>query len=269
MRCERALELPADQRIAALDARLAATGRAIDAERVEALLDALYAGTKTGDLAARNEMANESTATLAARGDSMVDFARALAPLMAERRERDRAFDGAMLRVRPRYLHALEHLTGGRLYPDANSTLRFTYGRVAGYAPRDAVTYAPRTSLAGVVAKATGEAPFRAPEALLAAAKKIPGPYADHELRSVPVDFLSTCDITGGNSGSPTLNAKGELVGLAFDGNWEGVDSDFLFDPEIVRTIHVDTVYMRWVMDEVDNAHDLLREMGLPVVTAE
>jgi hypothetical protein len=265
----RALELPADQRIGPLDAWLTAAGKATDGERIEALLDTLYGGTRTTDLAVRKAMADESTAALAARGDSMIDFVRALAPLMAERRERDRAFDGAMLRVRPRYMHALEHLAGGRLYPDANSTLRFTFGKVSGYEPRDAVAYAPRTSLAGVVAKATGEAPFRAPAALLAAARHIPGPYADRVLDSVPVDFLSTCDITGGNSGSPTLNGRGELVGLAFDGNWEGVDSDFLFDPEIVRTIHVDVVYMRWVMDEVDKAHDLLREMGLPVVTAE
>jgi hypothetical protein len=77
----------------------------------------------------------------------------------------------------------------------------------------------------------------------------------------------STCDITGGNSGSPTLNGRGEIVGLAFDGNWEGVMSDYLFQPDLVRTIHVDAVYVRWVMDEVDKAHHLLREMGLPVVT--
>lgn len=265
----RALELPDDQRIAAFDARLASSAGTTDVDRIESLLDALYAATEVGELAAREEMASQSTEELAARGDSMIDFARALAPLAAERRERDRAHEGAMLRVRPRYMKALSRLAGGRLYPDANSTLRFTYGVVAGYEPRDAVTYAPRTTLAGVVAKATGEEPFDAPPALLAAARNVPGPYADERLGTVPVDFLSTCDITGGNSGSPTLNGRGELVGLAFDGNWEGVVSDYLFDPASVRTIHVDAVYMRWVMDEVDRAHDLLREMGLPVVTSD
>ncbi|MBZ0090141.1 MAG: S46 family peptidase, partial [Thermoanaerobaculia bacterium] len=150
-----------------------------------------------------------------------------------------------------------------------NSTLRFTYGKVTGYTPRDAVVYQPRTTLAGVVAKATGVEPFVAPAALLGAAKRVPAAYLDAQLGSVPVDFLSTCDITGGNSGSPTLNGRGEVVGLAFDGNWEGVVSDFRFDPEIVRTIHVDAVYMRWVMDEVDHAHELLREMSLPVYTAD
>lgn len=262
-----AADLPENQRIAALDERLAATGKADAADRIEAFLEALYAGTKVGDLEVRRAMATESTEQLAARGDTMVELARALAPLAAERRQRDRAYDGAMLRIRPRYMKALERLENLRLYPDANSTLRFTWGRVAGYQARDAVSYSPRTSLAGVLAKNTGVEPFDSPAALLAAARSTPPAYLDPALRSVPVDFLSTCDITGGNSGSPTLNGAGELVGLAFDGNWEGMVSDYLFDPEVVRTIHVDAVYMRWVMDEVDRAHHLLREMGLPVET--
>ncbi len=79
----------------------------------------------------------------------------------------------------------------------------------------------------------------------------------------MPVDFLSTGDITNGNSGSATLNAKGELAGLAFDGNYEAMGVDYLVDPELSRTIHVDSRYMLWVMDAVDGAHDLLREMGV------
>jgi len=78
----------------------------------------------------------------------------------------------------------------------------------------------------------------------------------------VPVNFLSTCDTTGGNSGSPTLNAKGELVGLLFDGNYESIDSDFLFTPAVTRSIHVDAQYMLWVMDAVDGADALIRELG-------
>ena len=166
-------------------------------------------------------------------------------------------------------MKGLEQLAGGKLYPDANGTLRFTYGKVTGYVPRDGVVYEPQTSLAGVLEKATGERPFDAPVALIDAAKIVPEKYLDPRLGSVPVDFLSTCDITGGNSGSATLNGKGEIVGLAFDGNWEGVVSDYLFDPATVRTIHVDAVYIRWVMDEVDKAHNLLREMELPVHTPD
>ena len=81
----------------------------------------------------------------------------------------------------------------------------------------------------------------------------------------MPVNFLSDVDTTGGNSGSPTLNAKGELNGLLFDGTYESLGSDFVVDPNITRSIHVDAVYMLWVMDAVDGAHNLLQEMGLPV----
>ena len=265
---QQAVALPADQRIAALDDALAATGAADGPAQIEALLDRLYAGTKMADLDARKAAAEQSSAELAQRGDSMLDLARALAPLAAQRREADRALEGATLRHRPAYLRELEQLADGRLYPDANGTLRFTWGKVTGYVPRDGAVYRSQTTVAGVVAKATGERPFDAPPALLDAARVIEPGYLDAGLRSVPVDFLSTCDITGGNSGSATLNGKGEIVGLAFDGNWEGVVSDYLFDPATVRTIHVDAVYIRWVMDEVDHAHNLLREMGLPVFTA-
>jgi hypothetical protein len=89
------------------------------------------------------------------------------------------------------------------------------------------------------------------------------GAYKAPALGTLPVDFLSTVDITGGNSGSATLNAKGELVGLAFDGTLDGVISDWWFDPKINRTIHVDARYMRWVMEKVDRAHRLLAEMEL------
>ncbi|HVE72244.1 MAG TPA: S46 family peptidase [Thermoanaerobaculia bacterium] len=228
-------------------------------------LDALYANTKIADKDERTKMLGESVAQLKARKDAMIDLAFALLPLY-EARERDElAYTGAMARLRPRYFELLQQVSDGAvLYPDANSTLRITVGRVEGYTPRDATYYQPQTTLRGVVEKETGKAPFENPKALLAAAS-VPAkrtPYIDPELGDVPVNFLSTCDTTGGNSGSPTLNAKGELVGLLFDGNYESIDSDFLFTPAITRSIHVDAQYMLWVMDAVDGAHDLLRELG-------
>jgi hypothetical protein len=152
------------------------------------------------------------------------------------------------------------------VYPDANGTLRVTFGRVQGYSPRDSVQYAAQTTLRGVVEKETGKNPFDPPSVLLAASqgKKL-GPYADPELGDVPVDFLSTGDITNGSSGSATLNAKGELTGLAFDGNYEAMGSDYLVNPDVQRAIHVDTRYILWVMDAIGGAHNLIREMGLPV----
>ena len=148
---------------------------------------------------------------------------------------------------------------GGAVYPDANLSLRITYGNVTGYVPRDGVAYTPFTSLDGLVAKATSDEPFDAPKRLL---DEVAGMTAAQKA-AVPVNFLSDLDITGGNSGSPVLDARGELVGLAFDGNWESVSSNWVFDPVMTRMIAVDTRYMQWVMREVFPAPHLLREMDV------
>jgi len=158
----------------------------------------------------------------------------------------------------------MQKMLGAQIAPDANGTLRVTYGSVRGYAPsKDAPVYVPFTGVSEMVKKATGTGEFDAPKNLLNAAnaKKF-GTYADARLGEVPVDFLSDLDITGGNSGSPTLNGKGELVGLAFDGNYESMASDVLFLPEITRTIHVDLRYVLWSMD-VAGADNVLQEMGV------
>ena len=228
-------------------------------------LDALYANTKIASQEERTKMLGESVAQLKARKDSMLDLAFALLPLYEEREREELAYTGAMARLRPRYFDLLRQVRGGAvLYPDANSTLRITIGRVEGYSPRDATYLRPQTTLKGLMEKETGKDPFENPKALLAAAADPAKtrPYVDPELRDVPVNFLSTCDTTGGNSGSPTLNARGELVGLLFDGNYESIDSDFLFTPAVTRSIHVDAQYMLWVMDAVDGADELIRELG-------
>jgi len=250
-------KLPADQRIKPLDDAIAKAGG------IEPFLDQLYANTKIGTLAERKAMSSESTAQLAARKDSMLDLAAALSPLSLESERRDKEMGGAMTRVRPLYLEALRGMTGGRLYPDANSTLRITFGTVKGYTPRDGVAYVPQTTVAGVLQKNTGSGEFDSPPSLLEAirAKKF-GVYADPRLHEVPVDFLSDVDTTGGNSGSPTLNANGELCGLLFDGTYESLGSDYLFEAN-TRSIQVDATYMLWVMDAVDHAHSQLREMGV------
>src|SRR5258706_11125639 len=211
-------------------------------------------------------MQGESTAQLAARHDAMIDVVATLTPMQLAQEKQDREFGGAMTRVRPQYLNALRAMTGGKLYPDANGTLRVTFGQVKGYTPRDGVTYVPQTTVNGIAEKNTGSGEFDAPKAELQAiaAKKFEG-YVDPQLGGVPVDFLSDVDTTGGNSGSPTLNARGGLCGLLFDGTYESLGSDFVVDPDITRSIHVDAVYMLWVMDAVDGAHNLLREMNVPV----
>jgi hypothetical protein len=251
-------KLPAEQRIKPLDDLIAKAGG------VDAYLDSLYANTKVAEIDQRKAMQSETTAQLTARKDAMIELAAALSVVDMEVERRTKETFGAMSRVRPQYMEALRTMSGGVMYPDANGTLRITFGRVEGYEPRDAVVYAPQTTVSGVAEKATGSGDFNAPAPLLDAIRtRNYGPYADSRLKEVPVNFLSSCDTTGGNSGSPTLNGKGELTGLLFDGNYEALGSDFMVDPKLTRSIHVDAMYMLWVMDAVDGADNLLQEMGV------
>jgi len=142
--------------------------------------------------------------------------------------------------------------------------LRITYGNVLGGSPKDGLIYEPFTRLEGITAKDTGEDPFNSPQKQLDLIKaKDYGNYKLRSIGSVPVNFLTDLDSTGGNSGSATMNAKGELVGLLFDGTFESVNSDWDFDPRTTRTIHLDTRYMLWVMEKVDGADNLLKEMTI------
>lgn len=151
-----------------------------------------------------------------------------------------------------------------RFAPDANSTLRVSYGQVQGYKPRDAVRYEPITYLDGVMEKyKPGDYEFDVPEKLRQLhANKDFGRYTDATGR-VPVAFISTAHTTGGNSGSPTFDAHGNLIGLLFDGAWEGVISDYYFSEEINRSIIVDVRYILFVMDKFGGAGHLVNEMKL------
>lgn len=163
------------------------------------------------------------------------------------------------------YMTALmEVLPEQRYFPDANGTLRVTYGKVKGYEPRDAVYYEPLTYLDGVMEKyIPGDYEFDVPEKLQELyAKKDYGQYAD-ATGQVPVCFLGTNHTTGGNSGSPAIDAYGNLVGLNFDRVWEGTMSDIYYDPEICRNIMVDTRYVLFIIDKYAGANHLIDEMTL------
>jgi hypothetical protein len=149
-------------------------------------------------------------------------------------------------------------------YPDANSTMRLSYGTVQDYDPRDAVTYKYYTTLQGVVDKyKPGDYEFDLPKRLIDLNnKKEYGRYGSSK-GYMPVCFLTTNDITGGNSGSPVMNGKGELIGLAFDGNWESMSGDIAYEPELQRTIAVDIRYVLWIMDIYSGAKHLVDEMTI------
>lgn len=149
-------------------------------------------------------------------------------------------------------------------YPDANSTLRLTYGTVRPYKPRDAVKYHWITYIDGIIEKMDNtNDEFKVPAKLVELyEKKDYGQYVD-ETGNLPVAFLSDNDITGGNSGSPILNGEGHLIGLAFDGNWEWLCSNLLFSVELQRTINVDVRYVLWVIDKFAGAGHLIEEMDI------
>jgi Peptidase S46. len=262
---ERYVALPQAQRLPALD-------KWLDGAKTEAQLKqkvvALYAGSKLDNVDERMKWFSADSKAVDASNDSMLKLARAVQPQLKQLEDQADARDGELSKLRPRYMQAMIAWKDSQklpVYPDANSSLRVTFGNVQGVAPRDGVSYAPFTTAQGIVEKDTGVEPFNSPKAELAAikAKAFDG-YASPKLGTLPVNFLADLDITGGNSGSPAMDANGQLVGLAFDGNWESVSGDWLFNPQLNRSIQVDVRYMLWVMHHLDHADNLLKEMGVP-----
>jgi hypothetical protein len=242
-------------------------GTKIDEAVIDKTLDAWYKAPAIEDQKLRMELLEKGTpAQLKASKDPFIQAAQRVWPIYkAEEKKRD-ARTGEAILVTPLYVEAEKEVLGGALAPDANSTLRITYGTVKSLKPESrTLVDGPFTVGSQILAKDTGKEPFNAPAKLLAALKaKNFGPYGDPSLGGdLPIDFESDLDITGGNSGSCTLNNKGELVGLAFDGNKEGLASDIVFNGATTRTIQVDARYMIWTMDALDGADHLITEMGL------
>jgi hypothetical protein len=150
-------------------------------------------------------------------------------------------------------------------YPDANFTMRVSYGNVQSYKPKDAVTYGYVTTMSGILSKyKPGDYEFDLPQKLIELAKaKDYGRYADLVHKDLVVGFITNNDITGGNSGSPVINAKGELIGLAFDGNYEALSHKLAFDKDMIRTINVDVRYVLWCIEKLGGAKHIVDELKL------
>ena len=159
----------------------------------------------------------------------------------------------------------LETSKGKKLYPDANFTMRVSFGNVKSYSPRDAVKYSHVCTLNGVLEKyKPNDYEYDAPIKLIELAKaKDYGQYADADAKDIVVSFISSNDITGGNSGSPVMNAKGELIGLAFDGNYEALSHKIKFDKDLNRTINLDVRYLLWVVEKLGGATNIISELDL------
>jgi hypothetical protein len=230
-------------------------------------LDALYKSTELADTNKRLGWIGQDAAAFQKSNDPFIQLAVRLNDVATSLDERRKEVDGNLDRTIPQYMAAViayKKSQGKPVYPDANSTLRVTFGTVSPYSPRDGLVKGPFSTVEGIVEKATGKEPFLVPAALSEAVKaKRYGVFKDPVLGTVPVNFLSSADTTGGNSGSAVMNKRGELVGLNFDSTYESITKDWYFDTAITRAIHVDIRYMLWVMKEVDHADNLLKEMTI------
>ena len=224
----------------------------------------LLPNTKLTDVEYVKSLMIMSSAEVNKIDDPMLNIAKSIYSENEELRKHNDKFNAEITELRKQYMEGLRLMSDDAVYPDANSSFRFTYGDVEGYSPRDAVKYSPFTTLGGAMEKDTGETPFNMPAKLKELYKaRDYGKWADPDLNDMPIAFLHTTDITNGNSGSPVLNAYGEMIGIAFDGNLEAMLSDWKFDPAIQRTISVDIRYVMFVTEKYAGADYLLEEMGL------
>ena len=254
------------QRYAKIDAKLRPQG--LDALLPKAdSLDAYYKSTELADTSKRLAWIGKDVNAFRKSNDPFIGLAVRLADVAGKLDDERKDIDGNLDRTIPQYMAAVidwKKSQGKPVYPDANSTLRVTFGTVSPYSPRDGLVKGPFTTVEGIVEKQTDKDPFLVPAKLTEAVKaKRYGVFKDPVLNTVPVNFLSSADTTGGNSGSAVMNKRGELVGLNFDSTYESITKDWYFDTAITRAIHVDIRYMLWVMKEVDGADNLLKEMTI------
>ena len=259
-------ELPEQYRSQATDSFFGIS-RNIDQGQVDQVIENSYAQTSLNDEETRLAWLDSSIEEFEASDDPLIRYA---ALTYAERMALElesKELRGQFQRWRPEYMEAViayNRSLGLPIYADANGSLRVTFGQVRGNQPKDGLINQPFTSLEGILSKDTGVDPFNAPAKQLDLIRA--GQYGDYALPSigtVPVNFLSTLDITGGNSGTATMNSKAQLVGLLFDGVYESIIGDWDFDDAKNRAISVDARYMLWVMEYMDGATNLLEEMTI------
>ncbi|MFZ0390641.1 MAG: S46 family peptidase, partial [Calditrichia bacterium] len=233
-------------------------------QEISEWVERLYQQTILTDPAKRLELLEKTPAELEKLNDPLIELAARIEKRLKELRENNRTRRQEFKELKRTWLAGMLEMREGRMAPDANSTIRFTSGTVKGYSPRDGVYYLPQTTLSGVIAKNTGEPPFDVPEELIRLwESKNFGRYADQQLNDVPACFLNTTAVTGGNSGSPTLNARGEQVGIIFDMTYESVIGDYHIIPELQRTISVDIRYVLFITEKFSGATRIIEELNL------
>jgi hypothetical protein len=258
----KAARLPGELRIPAVDAII----KDKDPEKaIETFIEEAYSKTTLNDESVLKKAFTQSTEELRNMKDPFLQLAADLYPTYLLQRETDKARKGLYDQLYAQLLDVKQDYLKKDFIPDANRTLRLTYGRIRGYNPMDAVYYNPLTTLDGIVEKSTGEEPFDTPEKIFGLYKaKDFGRFAHPDLKSVPVCILYDMDTTGGNSGSPVLDARGRLVGVNFDRAWEATINDYTWSSSYSRSIGVDIRYVLWVTQKFGGVDYLLKEMGIP-----
>jgi len=261
----RLIRLPENLQIQPVQDILAKYPKADTSEAIHQFVQNIYRNTKLTNVDQRLKIFEMSRDEMKALDDPMLNFAMSLRPTKDRINEFDDWASGKLYLLRPQFIEAKREWRAGNDYPDANFTPRLTYGEVKGYSPRDAVYYDYITSIDGILQKNTGKSPFNSPQKLLKLLRQVQQPqqYVDEHIGTVPVDFLNNTDITGGNSGSPVMDAQGRFIGIAFDGNWESISADWVFNPKLTRAISVDARYILYILDKFADSHYVLNELTI------
>src|SRR5687768_12504811 len=264
----KAAELPAGQKIEAIEKRFGSLQGDARRRAEEDFARSIVDSKKFSTAETVAGLFDLSSTQLRELREPFVDFSSELAPLLVQQQTRAQAFNAVVGRWRPLMMQGMNEMRAASgstnvPYPDANRTLRFSYGEVKGYVPHDAAIYLPFTTLTGVIEKDTGREPFDVPEKLKQLFRTRDfGPYATAD-GTVPVNFISTADIIGGNSGSPIMNGRGEQVGIIFDGNYEGLGNDFFYNEAKGRAIAVDIRYVLFLTEKFGGAGYIFKELDI------
>jgi hypothetical protein len=232
---------------------------------IDTFIDNAYSKTKLNEELFLQKAFTKSTEELISIKDPFIQLAADLYPTYLLQREEAKARKGLYDQLYAQLLEVKQEYLKKDFIPDANRTLRLTFGRIRGYSPMDAVQFNPITTLDGVLEKTTGEEPFDTPEKIFDLYRSRDfGRFTHPDSKSVPVCILYDMDTTGGNSGSPVLDARGQLVGVNFDRAWEATINDYAWSASYSRSIGVDIRYVLWVTQKFGGVDYLLEEMGIP-----
>ena len=256
-----AATLPQGQRIAAVDSALR---RDYSEQNINRYVDEVFAKTTLKTPEGLASALGKTPAELSQLGDPLIALAADLLPLQQELRDVRARRSAELSKLSALLVDVKQKYLQKAFIPDANSTLRLTYGRVRGYSPADATYLSPITTLTGVMQKTRDDYPYATPQIVrdLYQAKDF-GRYRLPKINDLPVAVLYDADTTGGNSGSPLMNARGELVGINFDRAWGATINDYAWNEAYSRSIAVDIRYVLWLTEKMGKAAFLLQEMGV------